>query len=137
VKIPEMSSSATGRGQVASRRCCLGRVDGRAAAHRDETVPRALLAGVAGRLVHAVVGGLDVHAVEDLRGDAVLAHRLRDAGRDAQLVDPRIGQDEHPPGPELGHLEADLVHGPGAELQRRRAPGEDGLFGKVRLGHQR
>src|ERR1035441_4292673 len=105
-----------------------GGVDGRAAAHRDEPVPGTLLPGVTGGFVHAVVGGLDVTSVKDLRRDPVPGQRLGDARRDAEFVNPGIGEDQDPPGAVLGHLETDLIHGARAELQRRRAPGEDGLL---------
>jgi hypothetical protein len=113
----------------------LGGVDRRAAADRDEPVPRALGAGVLGGLVHRVVGGLDVHAVEDLGVDLVAAQVVGDALRDADRADPGIGDDQHPLDAVLAELEADLVGGAGAELQRRRAPGEDRLFGEVHVRH--
>jgi hypothetical protein len=83
--------------------------------------------------VQALVGRLDVHAVEQVRLDAELAHLVGDPLRDSGGGDPRVGDHEHPAHAVLAQVEPDLVGRPGAELQLRRAVGEH----RLRVGRER
>ena len=105
----------------------LGGVDRGAAADRDDGVERAAVAGEVDRVRERLVGGLDVHLVVRRDVDAAVG----DPGRDPLGVtgggDPRVGDQEHPPGSGLDQVEADLVGGARPELQVRCAVGEHGL----------
>jgi hypothetical protein len=92
----------------------------------DESVPFDV-AGEVDRLPHALVRRLDVHAGEDRRLQPGGLDGLGRPPRDARRRHPLVGDDEHHGQPHLAEVEADFVERAHAELERRRAPGEDRL----------
>ncbi len=105
----------------------LAGVDARPAADRDEGVPRAGRAGLLDRGDEALVGRLDVDAVEDTRLDAELRHLVGHPLRDPGGGHARVGDDQDALDAVLAEVVADLVGGATAELQLGCAVGEDGL----------
>jgi hypothetical protein len=79
-------------------------------------------------LAVAHVGRFHVHAVEDVRLDAVGGHALGDAVRGARGGHTGVGHHEDPARPAAGKIETDLVGRAAAELERRGAVCENGLL---------
>ena len=112
---------------VGIARCGLsGGVDARSAADGDEPVDF-VFDGEVGRVLEGVDRRLDAGAVVDDDLDALLLDARLDALGVAELHDAGVGDEEGALDAEALELPAGVVGGAGAELDRRRLEGEDGL----------
>ena len=109
------------RSQVESSACTAIRFDS------DITATTAAFEGLTDDAGVPRVGRLDVHAVEHHRLGAERGDLVGDPLRVAGGRDAGVGEHQHPAGAVLLQVVADLLGGAAAELQRRRAVGEDGL----------